>query len=56
MAALMILILYLYRNVKGEAYAYPNSLTSFFSSDYSCPILSARAEKELPDFEAIVTG
>jgi hypothetical protein len=51
LSALMIITQYLYREVSGEAYANPSPSPQLIDSEYKCPSLYARANKELPDYE-----
>lgn len=51
-AALMVLTMYLYREVVGKSKANPNPVPQFFDSEYTNPNLIVTAEKELPDFES----
>jgi len=48
LAALMLANLYLYRIVLDKPYANPSPQTLYFSCEYLSPLLSCRAEKELP--------
>jgi hypothetical protein len=50
MAALMIIIMYLYRAVVDKPYANPSPQPALFGSQYTSPELLLRADNELPDF------
>jgi hypothetical protein len=51
MAALMVLIMYLYRKVTDIPFSNPRPQPVLFTSDFTSPTLILRADKELPDFE-----
>lgn len=51
LSALMVLILYLFRYSENKPFSNPNIHSEYFSCDYCSPLLKARSEKELPDFE-----
>jgi hypothetical protein len=51
LSALMIIVLYLYREVSGELYANPSPAPQLLHSEYTSPSMCLRADKELPDYE-----